>query len=522
MLFASPATSPRTPGKATSAPEVATPVIDPTTLTPWLGPERAPPRPLPEISTKDELEDPAFRAWLKAAPPPPRWVASERAFLARVRKECAPQLSRAPNYPEAYGDRRLLRFLRQHKSEKKGVKAVKEYLRWRETEKIDVIRDAILNGRTEPQTWPAGPFFKARCAVLPCSSSCFDMKGNALCVEQYGFWPAARLKDVTAEKYIGWQTYALEHKSMVLERIALGRERAVLRAAHAQWLSDPRKAIPLREGWGEVARLCTIMDMKGLTLSHALLPGGFNMLRQLIPLVQKNYPWLQDTTHLVNVSGAISYAWSMLRPFVPKHTQSKTFIHSKNASASLTEEIRPDFLPEQLGGRAACVALTPPVSLEDYDRGVNPLRSPPSSPRSVNVEVRVPTAVVVPGVEYVCHDHNRKGKRTRKALRLRDRSLELLPTARWRLSRQMLRLRSPKRLSLNSHQPLAAYVGSEDASPAHAALHHKEAALKASKLPPSFVVLATPKRKVVTLELADAAQARALVEAIHMQADLAA
>ena len=40
--------------------------------------------------------------------------------------------------------------------------------------------------------------------------------------EQYGFWPAHRLKDITAEKYIGWQTYALEHKSMVLERIALG------------------------------------------------------------------------------------------------------------------------------------------------------------------------------------------------------------------------------------------------------------------------------------------------------------
>ena len=99
------------------------------------------------------------------------------------------------------------------------------------------------------------------------------MKGNALCVEQYGFWPAHRLKDVTAEKYIGWQTYALEHKSMVLERIALGRERAVLRAAHAQWLADPGKATPLREGWGEVARLCTIFDMKGLDAVPRFVTG---------------------------------------------------------------------------------------------------------------------------------------------------------------------------------------------------------------------------------------------------------
>ena len=127
------------------------------------------------------------------------------------------QLARAPNYPEAYGDRRLIRFLRQHKSEKKGVKAVKEYLRWRETEKIDLIRDQIMGGKDRPETWPSGAFFKARCAVLPCAEQLFDVKGNALCVEQYGFWPAHRLKDITADKYIGWQTYALEHKSMVLE-----------------------------------------------------------------------------------------------------------------------------------------------------------------------------------------------------------------------------------------------------------------------------------------------------------------
>ena len=52
---------------------------------------------------------------------------------------------------------------------------------------------------------------------------------------------------------MAWQTYALELKSITLERIALGRERALLRAAHAQWVADP-SCVPLREGWGEVAR----------------------------------------------------------------------------------------------------------------------------------------------------------------------------------------------------------------------------------------------------------------------------
>ena len=70
----------------------------------------------------------------------------------------------------------------------------------------------------------------------------------------------------------------------------------------------------------------------------------------------------------------------------------------------------------------------------------------------------------------------------------------------------MLRLRS-LRLSLASHQPLAAYVGAADAACRRTAAHHREASIRARDLPASFVVLATPKQQVVTLELADAAQA---------------
>ena len=66
------------------------------------------------------------------------------------------------------------------------------------------------------------------------------------------------------------------------------------------------------------------------------------------------------------------------------------------------------------------------------------------------------------------------------------------------------------------------WIASTNARACAAAAHHREASIRARDLPASFVVLATPKQQVVTLELADAAQARALVEAIHMQADLAA
>ena len=129
----------------------------------------------------------------------------------------------------------MLRFLRQHKKADKALVAVKQYLQYRRDNGLDEIRKFIHEGDVPQSGWPLGAFFMDRCCVCPCSTSLFDVKGNALCVEQYGFWPAHRLRDVTAEGYIAWQTYALEYKSMQLERIALGRERVLLRAAHAQW-----------------------------------------------------------------------------------------------------------------------------------------------------------------------------------------------------------------------------------------------------------------------------------------------
>ena len=55
------------------------------------------------------------------------------------------QLAQAPNYPEAYGDRRLIRFLRQHKSEE--GRQGRRVASGGEAEKIDLIRDAMLAGK---------------------------------------------------------------------------------------------------------------------------------------------------------------------------------------------------------------------------------------------------------------------------------------------------------------------------------------------------------------------------------------
>ena len=87
------------------------------------GPRARAAAPLPEIVETDELSDPAFADWLRRPPPPPRW--SLLTFLSRVRRECAVQLRKGAELPRRMGTGSSIRFLRQHKSEKKGVKAVK-------------------------------------------------------------------------------------------------------------------------------------------------------------------------------------------------------------------------------------------------------------------------------------------------------------------------------------------------------------------------------------------------------------
>jgi len=224
---------------------------------------------------------------------------------------------------------------------------------------LDANNDALEGLAFGPRDWPFGQFVLDRFCILPCSTELFDVKGNALCVEQYGHWPADRLRDVTPETYVRWQLYCLEHKSMQLEKIAVAMTR-----------EEP----PLQEGWGEIVRLCTVFDMTGLTFSHMLLPGGFKMVKQLIPLAQKYYPWLQDTTHLTNTSTTIYSFWHMLKPFLPAHTRRKIFIYCvntngdpDNGNSELTKHVRTDFLPAVLGGRAPCAALTPPPTVDEYD-----------------------------------------------------------------------------------------------------------------------------------------------------------
>lgn len=452
----------------------------------WPTSERVPAAPLP---TQD--------AWTEGLPP--KWNAREREFLMTVRRQC-PSLATAPPYPDAYGDRRLLRFLRHHKNRDKALAAVKQYLAWRQESNVDKVR-AELDELTNPREWPFGDFLLDRCCMLPCSTELFDTHGNALCVEQYGFWPAHRLRDVSADTYLTWHSYGLEWKSMLLERISMARERFAIEAGH-----------PLEEGWGEIARLCTIFDMAGLTLSHALLPAGVRMVKQLIPLVQKYYPWLQDTTHLVNVSSTIASCWHGVKPLLPAHTQRKIHIHA--ALSSLSACIRLDHLPRTLGGNADCPDLDPPPTYDDVKSRQDLRHSMPACEKVPEVVIKEPLSpasesdALSPrsrilldhldaGGKITVYKHGRRGKAAHY-LTCDDTGLRLARRHSWRLS-----FRKSARILHNKAGIIVAQGGS---TTPHADRVHE----RASCLPDNYVVVGTDDNKLVTLELASSDQAVAV------------
>mmetsp|Transcript_16320 Transcript_16320/g.24516 ORF Transcript_16320/g.24516 Transcript_16320/m.24516 type:complete len:554 (+) Transcript_16320:69-1730(+) len=294
-------------------------------------------------------------SWEKSIPP--KWIKKERDFLQRIRTELSEEFSRVPIlYEDAYGDRKLLRFFRQTKNADKALVLIRKYLTWRKESQVDQVRQKLEDDYNRPtnnvcRNWPHGNFLLDRMSILPCSTELFDKKGNALCVEQYGLLPADQLRDITPEMYLEWQLFCLEYKSIQLERIAIEREKTKF-----------AQKSNLTQGWGEIARLCTIFDMKGLTFSHMLIPAGFGLVKKLVPMVQHYYPWLQDTTHLVHTSTPVYSFWYLLKPLLPSHTQRKIFIYSNGATASLSENIHLDSLPTILGGRAHCSELIPPLT----------------------------------------------------------------------------------------------------------------------------------------------------------------
>jgi len=217
----------------------------------WASSERAPPLPLLELPpTHEDVVEP----WMRAAGVAPRWNARERKFLARCRREYRAAFAAAPPYLDAYGDRRLLRFLRQdpQPDEDRAVAKVGAYLEWRQRTDADAARakletilqrEAETAARHDPRQWPHGDVLLECIRLVQCSERYFDRSGNAVTVYQAFHWPAPDLRKqvggMSARQLVDFATFGAEYNQVMMERISISREKVLLDHARS-----------LYEAWG--------------------------------------------------------------------------------------------------------------------------------------------------------------------------------------------------------------------------------------------------------------------------------
>ena len=322
----------------------------------WASSERSPPLPLLELPLRiDDVSEP----WMAQAGVAHRWHLKERRFLQRARETYADDLKDKPPYLDAYGDRRLLRFLRQDPShdEDRALAKVGEYLKWRRQHNADEARARLTQRTTttdesspvdkwkDAGRWPHGEILIECIRVLQCSETYFDKKGNAVTVYQAFHWPAPALRKqvggLSTRQLVDFATFAAEFNAVQMDRIALSREKVLLDHAkdlyekfnarkrrtsspfRSRTTSDKATALPpkknnstasfdgndsddddddrpwhrnetpvVRDGWGELTRLCAITDMKGCTFGSIAMPQLIPAVIQAVSIFVNYYPFI--------------------------------------------------------------------------------------------------------------------------------------------------------------------------------------------------------------------------------------
>lgn len=117
-----------------------------------------------------------------------------------------------------------------------------------------------------------------------------------------------------------------------------------------------------------VETLCTIMDLKGISVSLAYQVVGY--VKEASKIGQDYYPERMGKFYLINAPFGFSTAFRLFKPFLDPVTVSKIFILGLSYSKELLKQIPPENLPKKFGGMSD-------VSDQDlYLRDYGPWRDP--------------------------------------------------------------------------------------------------------------------------------------------------
>lgn len=133
-------------------------------------------------------------------------------------------------------------------------------------------------------------------------------------------------------------------------------------AVEYERLSDPRLPACSRKVDNLVETCCTVMDLKGVTLTK--VPSVYSYVKQASVISQNYYPERLGKLFLINAPWGFSTVWSVVKGWLDPVTVKKIHILGGGYKSELLKHVPAESLPKEFGGICEC-----PGGCENADAG---------------------------------------------------------------------------------------------------------------------------------------------------------
>ena len=313
-----------------------------------------------------------------------QWSVEEMKKLAGMRQAVKNAISNRRQIPDVVGDRRLLRFLRGHGTVEKASQMYLKFLKWRDDNDVDSIRDDILyGGMTSMYDIPhARKIFR----LLPqtmMSADALDNSGNPIALESFNFQPEVILKEVPKPDYVTFMIYTLEYKILMLDQLAYQREKVFIE-------KQTERSKQITAPYGVMVQSNIIRDLSGFGMANVGTDGQ-TVMKWILEIAADNYPELLYKSHMINAPWIFNSIWWIVKNIMDPNTIKKISITGTDYMKVLLKDMPITSIPNTIGGN-----FIPSEQLFKFD--ISPETSPfyyPGCENEINFEARKAARIAI-------------------------------------------------------------------------------------------------------------------------------
>ena len=123
-------------------------------------------------------------------------------------------------------------------------------------------------------------------------------------------------------------------------------------AVEYELVADPRLPACSRKAGSLIETFCTIMDLKGVTITKG--PSVYSYVRQASTISQNYYPERLGKLYMINAPWGFSTVWGVVKGWLDPVTVKKIHILGSGYKSELLKQIDPENLPTEVGGAREC------------------------------------------------------------------------------------------------------------------------------------------------------------------------